>query len=241
MKKNKKLLIILLAVVFLLTGCTKTLKVDKEIVKNPETGQSLTKNILCKPTDKNLTEIYEKYSKEVGYEELPECENFKINSGKDEGLWTNVFVKTLAWVIIKVGKIVKNYGLALIITGLIIRLIAFPITKKTAMQSELMKKAQPELDKINKKYEDKTDQESLIKKSQEISIVYKKYNIAPLSGCLFAFLQLPLFIGFLEAINRVPVIFEDTFLTLYLGQTPYNAIMHGSIQYLIIVIILILL
>ena len=36
-----------------------------------------------------------------------------------------------------------------------------------------MKKAQPELDKINKKYEDKTDQESLIKKSQEISIVYK--------------------------------------------------------------------
>ena len=115
-----------------------------------------------------------------------------INSGKDEGLWTNVFVKTLAWVIIKVGKIVKNYGLALIITSLIIRLIAFPITKKTAMQSELMKKAQPELDKINKKYEDKTDQESLIKKSQEISMVYKKYNIAPLSGCLFAFLQLPL-------------------------------------------------
>ena len=238
MKKNKKLLIILLAVVFLLTGCTKTLKVDKEIIKNPETGQSLTKNILCKPTDKNLTEIYEKYSKEVGYDKLPECENFKINSGKDEGLWTNVFVKTLAWVIIKVGKIVKNYGLALIITSLIIRLIAFPITKKTAMQSELMKKAQPELDKINKKYEDKTDQESLIKKSQEISMVYKKYNIAPLSGCLFAFLQLPLFIGFLEAINRVPVIFEDTFLTLYLGQTPYNAVMHGSIQYAIIVVIL---
>ena len=49
----------------------------------------------------------------------------------------------------------------LILISLIIRLIAFPITRKTAMQSELIKKAQPELNRIQKKYANKQDQESM--------------------------------------------------------------------------------
>ena len=145
--------------VLVLSGCTKTLQdKDGKAVQNPETKQSLTQNILCKPTDPDTIKVYEQHADKVDINSLPECSEFKINSGKDEGLWTNVFVKPLAWVIVKIGKWVKNYGLSLIITSLLIRLIAFPITKKTAMQSELIAKAKPELDKIEKKYENKTDQ-----------------------------------------------------------------------------------
>ena len=153
MKSNKKkILVILMLVVLLATGCTKSLEnKDGKVVKNPVTGQSLTENVLCKPTDKDTLKLYEEHGVKV--EKLPDCDNYKFNSGKDEGLWTNVFVKPLAWLILTIGNLVKNYGLSLVITSLAIRLISFPITRKTAMQSELLAKAKPDLDKIEKKYE----------------------------------------------------------------------------------------
>lgn len=102
-----------------------------------------------------------------------------------------------------------------------------------------MKKAQPEIAKIEKKYEnkDQNDKELMMQKSQEMMMVYKKYNVSPLGGCLFSFLQLPLFIAFLEAINRVPAIFEEKFLTLHLGTTPSIGVKGGSYLYIIVVVI----
>lgn len=235
MKKLNKKLIILFILVIMLTGCTKTLTKNNKPVKNPVTGQSLTENILCKPTDKNIIKIYEENKKDIS--KLPDCTNYKVNSGKYEGIWTTIFVKPLAWLILKIGNFVKNNGLSLIIVSLLIRLIAFPITKKTAMQSEYMKKAKPELDKLEKKYKDKTDQESLFKKNQEMMLIYKKYKIDPISGCLFSLIQLPLFIGFLEAINRVPAIFEEKFLIFQLGTTPITAFSNGNYVYAILIII----
>ena len=107
------------------------------------------------------------------------------------------------------------------------------------MQSELIKKAQPELNRIQKKYANKQDQESMIKQNQEIMMVYQKYKINPISGCLFAFIQLPIFIAFFEAIQRTPVIFEDKFLGLQLGTTPAIGITSSTFYaYLIIMIII---
>jgi len=232
--KSKKIITLVL-MCLLLTGCTKSLTKNNEVVVNPTTGQSLTENILCKPTDKETIKIYEE--NKVDISKLPECKKFKANSGGYEGLWTSIFVKPLAWLIISIGNLVKNYGASLIIVSLLIRMVAYPFTKKTAMQSELLKQANPELDKLEKKYENKTDQESLMKKNQEMMIIYKKYNINPVSGCLFSMLQLPLFIGFLEAINRVPAIFEETLLGFQLGTTPLTALQNGNYLYLILILI----
>ena len=220
MKKQNKWKIILVVLMLLITtGCTTTLMdKNKKPVKNPETGQSLTQNILCQPTAPETIKKYEE--NKVDIKKLPSCTEFKINSGGYEGLWTSIFVKPLAFIILWIGKYINSFGLSLIIVSLAIRLIAYPITKKTALQSELIKKAKPDIDRIEAKYKNKTDQDSLMKKSQEMTLVYKKYNISPLSGCLYAFLQLPLFIAFLEAINRVPAIFEEKFLFLQLGTTP---------------------
>ena len=107
------------------------------------------------------------------------------------------------------------------------------------MQSELMKKAQPELEKIQKKYKGKDDQESMMKQNQEMMQVYQKYKINPIGGCLFALLQLPLFIAFFEAIQRTPVIFEGKFLGLQLGTTPMVGITSVTFySYLILMIII---
>lgn len=259
--KIKKIILVCI-MLLLLTGCTTYLKdANKKNVTNPQTGQNLTKNILCRPTDSETIKIYEEH--DINLEDLPycvcevdtytsseytngeyteneyKCKEFGITSGGYEGLWTNIFVKPLAWVIIFIGKHLSNFGLGLILTSLLIRLVAYPFTNKTAMQSELLKKAQPELNRLEKKYADKdsTDQNVMMMKSQEMMAIYKKYNINPLSGCLFSFIQLPLFIAFLEAINRVPAIFEEAFLGLHLGTSPLVGIQNGNLGYIIVILI----
>lgn len=268
---NKKIILILFLVI-VLTGCSKTL-VDKDkkpvkyeaihlcekcdeicinedtkesckkecndncsIFKTNETGQMLTENILCKPTNKDVIKIYEKYK--VDIEKLPACNEYKLSDSKYEGLWDTVFVKPLAWLILKVGAWLNNYGLSLIIISILIRVVLMPVTKNTALQSENIKKAQPQIKKIEKKYEGKTDQESVMKKSQETMLLYKKYNINPMSSCLFAIIQIPLLFAFIEAINRTPAIFEGKFLGFNLGMTPTIAIQKGLWFYIIIVLVL---
>ena len=237
MNKFKKLTILAMSV-FLLTGCAKNLTDEnKKVVKIDETGLSLVSNILCQPTDSKAIELYEKYN--VDIKSLPNCNEFKITSGGYEGIWNTIFVKPLAWVIIKLGGLVKNYGLAIIIITLALRLAVMPVTKKTAMQSENMKKAQPELEKLEKKYRDCTSQQEMMMKSQEMLAIYKKYNINPMAGCVFALIQIPLFFAFYESMNRLPVIFEGKFLGLNLGMSPLTAMKAGQWYYIILVILVV--
>ena len=238
MKNKSKKIIILILTIFLLTGCTKTLK-DKnnKVVVNKNTGQSITENIICKPTNKDVIKIYEK--NKVKLSKLPSCDKFTPLSNY-EGLWTSIFVKPLAWVILKIGKFLNSYGSSIIITCLLIRLALMPVTKKTAMQSELLKKAQPELEKLEKKYKGKDSQEDQTKKAQEMMMIYQKYKINPMGGCILAFVQLPLLFAFLEAINRTPALFENNFLAFQMGTTPLVGILNHSNYWYILLLILII-
>ena len=264
--KNKKIILIIM-LLFMVSGCTKQLKTaNNEIVKNDVTGQTLTGNILCQPenqvtidkyneTLENNKKIYQeqldkkeitqkqfdkKMDSLIDIKELPKCGEISVVSGGYEGIWTTVFVKPLAWLILTIGKVVKNYGLAVILLTLLIRLCLYPVTKKTAMQSEKMAEVKPEMAKIEAKYKDKTDQQSMMMKSQETMLLYKKHQINPISGCIFALIQIPLFFAFYEALNRLPVIFEGKFLSLQLGNTAGTALSKGQFQYLIIVALVIL-
>ena len=262
MKKNKKILLtIFILMIFSLTGCTKNLKnAQGKVVTNEKTGQTLPANIMCAPTDEDNLNLYrttkieleESYAKQLEegeiskkeYEKkmdsltdvdsLVKCKDFKITSGGYEGIWNSIFIKPLTWVIVRIGQLVKNYGLAIIITTLLIRGIMYPVTLKTAKQSENMKKANPELSKIEKKYANKTDQESMMQKSTEVMQVYKKYGINPMSGCLFSFIQIPLFFAFYESLYRLPILFEDKFLGFMMSTSPLKAIGMGHWLYLIL-------
>ena len=241
--KIKKIILIFIAC-FCLTGCTKYISDDnnKRII-NEETGQSLPSNILCKPTTSELDEIYNKYKDklEVDLDKLPECENLKYyDSNNYNGLWVQLIVMPLAWLIIKIGNFLGNYGLSVMAVGLLIRIILIPFTRKTIKQSENMKKAQPEMERLEKKYANKNDQESLMMKSQEMLMIYKKYNISPFGSCLISFIQLPLFFGFLEAINRIPAIFEGDLGAYQLGTTPLIGIKSGNYFYIVLILLIIL-
>lgn len=237
----KKKVIVLLLILITLSGCTKRFNIETVDSKTQEkTTKSYVSNILCKPESKELQEVYKNNGDKliVKYDELPQCKNLKITSGGYEGLWTSIFVKPLAWFIIKVGLLVKNNGLAIMIVGLLLRLCLYPLSKKTANMSENMKKAQKDLNRLEKKYEGKTDKESMMAKSQEMMMIYKKYNINPMSSCLFSFLQLPIFFAFLEAVYRVPAFFEKNFLVFNLGTTPLEGFKVGNYWYIVLILLI---
>ncbi len=223
-KNNIKRFALILISLVVLTGCTKTLTGEDKKVVRTENGKTLTENIICKPTDKDSIELYTENG--VKIDKLPTCEKFKPFSNY-EGLWTTIFVKPLAWIIIKIGVLLRKIhlstgianGLAIILSCLIIRFIMFPFTKKTAMQSEKMKEIQPAMQKLEKKYQNKNSEEDQKKKAAEMMALYQKHKINPISSCLLSFIQIPLLFAYLEAINRTPVIFENKFLLLDMGMT----------------------
>lgn len=238
MKQKITKILVVMGLIITLTGCSKTMvDSNKKPVQNPVTKQSLTSNILCQPTEELVKQTYR--DNNINVDELPLCSNFKITSGGYEGLWTSIFVKPIAWVIVQIAKLVGDYGLAIIIITLLIRLVLYPLTKKTAMQSESMKKAQPELTKLENKYKNNQSQDAAMQKSQEMMLIYKKYKINPLSGCIFSLIQIPLFFAFYEAMNRMPAIFEENLLGFQLGTSPMTAISQGKIYYIIFIVLVI--
>lgn len=239
---NKKLKVAILTIIMFLTvGCTKYVKDDnnKQVI-NETTGQTLTANILCKPTSDELYKIYEENNDKLTtkLEELPSCDDFKPTDIKYQSLWESIFVKPLAWLILKLGEIVRNYGLSVIIISILIRCILIPLTKNTMAQSENMKKASKELNKLEAKYANRTDNEAMMQKSQEMMMIYRKYNINPATSCLTSLIQLPLLFAFLEAINRVPAIFEGTLWNMSLGMTPSKALASGNYLYIILLVLI---
>ncbi len=241
---KKKYIVILVALVFILTGCTKYMQDDdKKRIVNESTGQSLPSNILCKPTSEELLEMYSKYDDkmEVPLEKLGDCKDLKYYDAENyNGLWVQLIVMPLAWLIIKIGNIINNYGLSVMIVGLLIRIVLLPFSIKMTKQSENMKKVQPEMARLEKKYAGKDDQESMMAKSQEMMAIYKKYNVSPVGSCLLSFIQLPLFFGFLEAINRIPAIFEGTLGAYQLGTTPLIGLKAGNYYYIVLLLLIML-
>ena len=242
--KNKFKILVLVFVLLLTSGCGNSKYIqdkDKKIVTYEETGQMLEKDILCLPEkDSELYNIYKEYSDQlnIDFEDLPACTDFKITSNESSGLWEFLFVKPLAYLILVLGKLVGNLGISLILIGLAIRLILLPFTIKSTKQTMNMKKAGPELEKLERKYRNRTDNESLMAKSQETMMIYKKYKVNPMVGCLMSFIQLPLFFAFLQAIYRTPAIYEESLLTFNLGMTPLVGIKTGNYLYLLLLVLI---
>lgn len=240
----KKKMLLLVVILLTLSGCTKYISDDnKKRVVYEVTGQSLPSNILCKPEDKDLLKIYEQYKDnlDVSLEDLPICDEMKVFSTKNySNLWVQFFVTPLAWVIIKIGSLVKSYGVSVMLVGLLIRLIMMPLTAKTMRQSQNMQKAQKELSRLEEKYRNRTDKDALMQRNQEMMQIYNKYDIKPLGSCLMSFIQIPLFLAFLEAINRIPVIFEEYLGAYQLGTTPLVALKNGNYYYIILIALIIL-
>lgn len=235
--KKIKLLGFLVLCLFLLTACVRPLKDDKKIITNPVTKQQLTENIVCQPEDKESIKVYNKYKSKVDISKLPKCSEYMIFKGKYNGLWDSFFIKPLVVLLVQIGRLIKSYGLSIIIVTLILKLVTLPITISQIKQNKIMKEIQPELAKLEEKYVGKTDQSSIMNKTREQAAIYKKYNLNPLSTIASGVLTAVIFIAFYESIMRTPVIFENVFIGFQLGTSPLTAFNSGKYIYLILVVL----
>ncbi|MEG0387225.1 MAG: YidC/Oxa1 family membrane protein insertase, partial [Niameybacter sp.] len=94
-------------------------------------------------------------------------------------------------------------GITIIVFTIVTRLLLTPLQIKQMRTTRAMSKIQPELQKIQKKYENKKDQQSQMAYSQEMQGLYKKYKISPFAGCLPMLIQFPLIIA-LYNVLRMP-------------------------------------
>ncbi|HJS07230.1 MAG TPA: YidC/Oxa1 family insertase periplasmic-domain containing protein, partial [Pirellulales bacterium] len=92
-------------------------------------------------------------------------------------------------------SVVGNYGIAIIMLTVVVRLCMFPLSRKQALSAQKMQELQPEMKKINEKF--KGNNEARARAMQEL---WRKHNYNPMGGCLLAFVQLPIFIGLYRAL-----------------------------------------
>ena len=111
-------------------------------------------------------------------------------------------VDIVSFILKNISYIVGNYGVAIILTTVIVRLLMLPLTLKQEQSMKRMKELQPKIDELNKKYAN--DKAMLNQKTVEL---YKEEKVNPAGGCLPVIIQLPIFIALYTAFrdgNIVP-------------------------------------
>lgn len=94
-------------------------------------------------------------------------------------------------------QFVNNYGLAIILFSILMKLLILPLNIKQQKSMEEMRKIQPELAKLNKKYQN--DKEKLQKETMKL---YEQHNVNPAAGCLPVLIQFPIIFALYRVINR---------------------------------------
>ena len=95
-------------------------------------------------------------------------------------------------------NLVHDFGLAIVILAILVKLFMWPLTKKQLVQTRLMQKIQPELTKIRKNCNGNKQLESL-----QTMDLYKRYNVKPFASILVLLIQLPVFIAVFSAIRVI--------------------------------------
>ena len=99
---------------------------------------------------------------------------------------------------------VQNLGLCIIIFSIIIYLLMTPLQIKQQKFSKLSAFMQPELQKVQKKYQGKRDQISMQKMNEETQAIYQKYGVSPTGSCVQLAIQFPILMALWQVIYKIP-------------------------------------
>jgi len=105
------------------------------------------------------------------------------------GMWSPV-CKFLLLVLNLTYRFVPNYGVAIIVLTILIRIIFWPLTYKSTQSMKKMQELQPLMNEVKAKYKD-----SPRKMQEETMALYRRHKVNPVSGCLPMLIQIPVFIA----------------------------------------------
>lgn len=113
----------------------------------------------------------------------------------------------LGYILHNINKVVRNYGISIVIITILLKLLIAPLTHKSMLSQQKMQKLQPKMKELQEKYKDKPD--LLNKKTMEL---YQKEGISPLAGCLPLLLQMPLLFAMYQLLDRMVELKGASFL-----------------------------
>ena len=137
--------------------------------------------------------------------------------------------KGLLWTLNLFHGIFRNYGIAIILLTLLIRILFWPLTHKSTESMRRMQELQPEIKAIQAKYKGRKDQASAQKMQAETMALYKEKKVNPMGGCLPMFVQIPVFIALFTVLRNAIELRYAGFLwiadlsapeNLFMGQVP---------------------
>ena len=103
----------------------------------------------------------------------------------------------LRWILQGCYRLIPNYGVAIILLTVVIKIVLFPLTRKSFDSTIKMQALSPKIQEIREKYKDNPQ-----KMNQETQALYKKEGVSPLGGCLPLLLQMPIFIALYGLLNN---------------------------------------
>ena len=153
------------------------------ILVNPNTKESINTYIFTGPKILNLLDQYSfQYDLSL------------FDRAVDFG-WFYFLTKPIYIILRGFYNFLGNFGLAILLLTLVVKLAMYPFTKKSLVSMAKMKILQPKLESIKAKYPN-----DKMKVNMEIMNLYKKENVNPLSGCLPMFVQIPVFFSLYKAL-----------------------------------------
>ena len=139
------------------------------------------------------------------------------------------------WFVIPVFDLLSGYmsmGLAIIVLTIIVRILLSPIQYKSYLSQAKMKVLRPEIEEINEKFK---GQDNAMRRQQETMALYSKAGVNPLSGCIPALLQMPVFFALFSFFPTAFVLRQKAFLwandlSSYdsIAQLPFSIPFYGN-------------
>ncbi len=127
--------------------------------------------------------------------DILKTENIGLENSIDFGSWIKWLALPLLIALKFLYQYVHNYGIAIVILTILIKIIFWPLGNKSYKSMKEMQKLQPMIKELQEKHKD-----DKAKVSQETMALYKRYKVNPMGGCLPMLIQIPVFFGLYKAL-----------------------------------------
>ena len=128
---------------------------------------------------------------------------------KDYG-WVYIFSTPLFWLLVKIFDFVNNWGVAIILLTLVVKIVLYPLTRAGYISMAKMKALGPKMEALKKQYAD-----DKVKLQQSIMGLYRNEKVNPIGGCLPMIMQIPVFIGLYWALLSSVELRQASFLWIH--------------------------
>jgi YidC/Oxa1 family membrane protein insertase len=131
--------------------------------------------------------VLEAYQQQLGAEHLDEAVDWGM-------LW--FITRPMSWFLNFLFQHVGNFGVAILILTVVVRVVFFPLANKQYESMTKMKKVQPAMEELRKKFKEDPQ-----KQQQELMALYQREKVNPAAGCLPIFLQIPVFFALFKVLQ----------------------------------------